>query len=482
MARKFKKGDLVGKQNILMLSDSWVKEGTQRSRRAVFKCPYCENEFEASLDHVSRCRDGIIISCGCKLTKNKYKVGDFIGKYKVEILELYPTEKTEKGHKDRKGKFVCKDCGDSFICNIKDVAKKGRKSCGCTLRKQKFKKGQIINGFEVIEPHIRQHPTLGRHISKFKCPHCNNIFEWQNTFIKNGYKKCCGCKYSKSHGEDELLDFIKTLTNCDVKNNARILDLKEIDVYVEDLKLGFEFNGLYWHSEEMGKDKNYHLNKTNLAKEKDITLFHIFEHHWKFKNEIIKDLIRKKFNKVSNKIPARKCTLVELSTKEAREFIDKNHIQGYSSCNKKLGLVYNNELVSVMTFGKSRFNKNYEFELVRFCNKLDTSVIGGASKLLKEFERNNKGILVSYCDLTLFDGSLYNSLGFKLSHQSEPNYFYFLPSCLTVFNRQQFQKHKLKDKLNIFDEDKSEYQNMVENGYMRYWDCGNKVYTKNIGV
>lgn len=481
MSRKFIKGDLVGKQKVLMVSDSWIPEGKSRSsKRAKFECPFCGEIFETTIDHVSRCRNGITISCGCQSDKNRYRVGQKIGEHQVEILELYPTEKTENGHKDRKAKFKCKDCGEPFICDIKQVAKKGRKSCGCTLRKQELKENQILNGVKVLEPNIRQDKVSGRFISKFECPYCGEPFEWQNSYVRTGHKTNCGCQNSKSHGEDELLEYIQSLVDYEVKSNARILNLKEIDVYIKELNLGFEFNGLYWHSESLGKGSSYHINKTKLAKEKGIDLVHIFEHQWKFKKEIVKDLIKKRLNKVDNKIYARKCELVELTTKEAKEFIDKNHLQGYASCNIKLGLKYMNELVSVMTFGKSRFNKKYDYELVRFCNKLNTSIIGGASKLLKYFERNNKGTLISYCDISIFNGSLYESLGFDLSHISKPNYFYFLPSSLEVFSRQQFQKHKLKDKLEKFNPKESEYQNMLNNGYMRYWDCGNKAYVKEI--
>jgi len=480
--RKYNKGDYVGTQKVKMLTDYWIPEGKNRSqKRAIFECPFCKEPFEASLDHVIRGRTNAKISCGCQLPYNKYKVGQKIGKYNVEILELFPIEKTESSHKDRKAKFKCVDCGDSFITTIKEVSKKGRKSCGCTLRKQKPKKGQTLNNIEVVEPNIKKHKDFDRYISKFKCPFCDEVFEWQNTYIRNGSKTSCGCQNVKSKGEIVLYEFIQSLTDKEITQNSRILDLKEIDVYIEDLAIGFEYNGLYWHSEGIrGKTKDYHLNKTNVANQKGIQLLHIFEHQWINKQDIIKDLIKKRLGIVTNKIYARKCTLVELSTKEAKDFINDNHLQGYSSSTLKYGLIYNNDLVSIMTFGKSRFSNKHDYELIRFCNKLGTSVIGGASKLLKYFERNFKGTLVSYCDKSIFDGSLYESLGFYFTHESKPNYYYFKEGSLEVLNRQKFMKHKLKDKLEVYDSNLTEYENMLNNDYLRYWDCGNKVYIKHI--
>jgi len=476
--RILRKGSYIGVQKIKMLEDYWLPEGKKRSSiRSIFECPFCKTPFEASVDHVKRARTDTPISCGCQLHCNKYRVGQKIGEHKVEILEIYPSEKTEKSHTDRKAKFKCKDCGEPFVCAIKQVAKKGRKSCGCTLRRQKLKESQILSGIKVLVPNIGQDEVSGRFISKFECPFCKTPFEWQNTYVRNGYKTSCGCQDSKSYQEDNLYKFVKSLTDKEVTPNARILDGKEIDVYIKDLHLGFEYNGLYWHSEARKSDNNYHLNKLNLAKEHNIELVHIFEHLWMQKQDIVKDLIKKRLN-ITNRVYARKCSIVEVSTKDARKFIDTNHLQGYTSSKIKYGLQLEGELISIMTFGKSRFSNKYDYELIRFCNKLGTSVIGGASKLLKHFEKTYKGTLVSYCDRTVFNGSLYKSLGFTKSHDSKPNYFYFKHGTIEVQNRQKFMKHKLKDKLPIFDASLTEHENMINNDYLRYWDCGNTVYIK----
>ena len=75
------------------------------------------------------------------------------------------------------------------------------------------------------------------------------------------------------------------------------------------------------------------------------------------------------------------------------------------------------------------------------------------------------------------ESTLYSRLGFSLVSESSPNYWYIKDGEL--FNRIQFQKHKLKGLLEQFDESKSEWQNMQDNGYDRIFDCGNLVYVKS---
>ena len=178
----------------------------------------------------------------------------------------------------------------------------------------------------------------------------------------------------------------------------------------------------------------------------------------------------------SERIYARKCTVKEVSSKEAKEFLEKNHLQG--ACNSKvnIGLYSGNTPVSLMTFGKPRYNKQYEWELLRFCNALNTSVIGGAGKLLSYFVKTyNPSSILSYANLRWSTGNLYEKLGFTLKGTSSPNYFYFNEDFI-LHSRIEFQKHKLKDKLENFDPSLTESENMYNNGYRKIYDCGNLVY------
>jgi hypothetical protein len=123
---------------------------------------------------------------------------------------------------------------------------------------------------------------------------------------------------------------------------------------------------------------------------------------------------------------------------------------------------------------KPLYNKKYEWEIIRFCNKLNTSVVGGFSKLLKYFKNEHNGSIITYADKRHSNGNLYKNNGFEELHDSKPNYFYVKKR--DIFSREKFQKHKLKDLFENFNPDLTEWENMQLNNYDRIWDCGNKVF------
>ena len=142
----------------------------------------------------------------------------------------------------------------------------------------------------------------------------------------------------------------------------------------------------------------------------------------------------------------------------------------------RCGLYLHDELVAAISFAKPRFSKKYDHELVRFCNKLNTNVVGGASKLFSHFLKTCGAgeTIVSYADRRWSVGTLYKNLGFTQTHISSPNYWYF--SGLDLFHRVNFQKHKLSEKLDMFNPELTEWENMEANGWNRIWDCGNLVF------
>lgn len=288
--------------------------------------------------------------------------------------------------------------------------------------------------------------------------------------------------------QQELYRFIKSLNISKVNYNDRnALDGKELDIYIPDKKLAIEFDGLMFHSFGKSKhvifnnfieeDRNIHLFKTMACQEKGIQLLHIFENEWLTKKDIWKSVIKNKLGLVTNKIYARKCEIRQVQNLEKETFLNTNHLQGSCQSSINLGLYYNNELVSLMTFGKSRFNKKYKYELLRFCNKLDTVIVGAASKLLNYFRKHYNGSIISYANRRWSNGDLYKKLGFSFVEISEPNYFYFNLKDRILISRIQFQKHKLQKKLSIFNPDLSETQNMYNNGYRKIYDCGNYTFS-----
>ncbi len=279
--------------------------------------------------------------------------------------------------------------------------------------------------------------------------------------------------------QNDILIFLESIYSGEIIINCRsIITPQELDIVLPKLKIAIEVNGVYWHSELHGKHKNYHINKTIAAKDAGYTLIHVTDVQWITQSNIVKSRLKIKLGLNTSKIYARKTNIITPTKTQAKDFLNINHIQGSCNSSIEMGLLYDDEIVAIMTFGKSRFNKNCCWELLRFCTKLDCNVIGGASKLFKNAIRTHQlNKIISYAELTWNTGTLYNQLGFNHIHNATPNYKYFhTNSVFQLYNRIKFQKHKLKNLLNHYDAHKTEWQNMVNNGYDRIWDCGNSVW------
>lgn len=302
-----------------------------------------------------------------------------------------------------------------------------------------------------------------------------------NSRLKKGCNICTECNPigdTKSLMEVAVCDFLSEVGVEFQSQNKDIISPKHLDIYIPSHKLAIEFNGLYWHS-ELFKDKKYHLDKTNQCNSVGIDLLHIWEDDWRDKKDIVKSIIRNKVNKVINRIYARKCVISSVSSIVARKFLDENHIQGFSKSKYKIGLYSEGELVSLMTFGYRRTNSLREFELIRFCNKLNTNVIGSASRLFKYFLNNytiDEEYILSYADISLFNGNMYDMLGFDYIHLSKPNYQWVIDNKRE--HRWKYNKQKLIKE--GYDPLKTEVEIMRSRGSYRVFGCGQKRYEYKI--
>jgi hypothetical protein len=314
-------------------------------------------------------------------------------------------------------------------------------------------------------------------ISLFKCDNgLDHNFEINSDNyikrIKHNNPLCTVCYPigdHKSIKEKELLSYIKSIYSGEIVSGYR--DGLEIDIYLPELKVGFEFNGLYWHC-EIFKSKNYHLDKTNHFKNKGIRLIHIWEDDWTFKQKTVKSQISNLFG-LNVKIWARKCKIEIIEVGLDRTFLNENHIQGSVNSVIKLGLYYSGELVSLMTFDNFEGRKKMEdggWNLSRFCNVLNTNVVGGASKLLNHFIKNyNPSRIISYADKNWSLGDLYYQLGFNLISETKPDYKYIVNGKRV--HKSRFKKNKLKTDL-------SESQYMSNMYIDKVYDCGKIKFEK----
>lgn len=321
------------------------------------------------------------------------------------------------------------------------------------------------NKYSYPEKYVRAKAKI-----KIECPK-HGIFEQMPHYHMRG-QGCPSCAASSkvSQIEKRVGAWIKKYTR--IKRTRRVLDGKEIDIWCPDQKLGIEINGVYWHS-EVFKPKSYHYDKAMLAADKGIKLLQFWEHELFAKAAVCKSMMRSSLG-VTTRYYARELEIRVLKKQAA--WFSKNHLQGGTPAEIAYGLFDGDTCLCGMSFGKPRFNNNYEWELVRFANALNTTVVGGASRLFSHFVRTHAPkSVISYADLRISVGNLYTQLNFKLSHTSSPNYFWCKGGRL--LKRYQTQKHKLADVLggNYRDND-SEVMNMHKNNWNRVYDAGNLVF------
>lgn len=393
-------------------------------------------------------------------------------KYGKEDILSVP-EIIEKGNKTKLEKY-----GDEHYTNVE--------------KRIKTKRDNLLIRFKEWYPNLDIIRVTEDRTFIIFCPICKKEYEItpKNVYNRHNYKveTCVLCNPLKkgfSGNELNLYTYINSIFNGEVEmSNRTVLEgRKELDVYIPSKKLAFEFNGVYWHN-ELYKDKNYHLNKTKECLEKGIQLIHIFEDDWRDKQEIVKSRINNLLGLNNNIIYGRKCEIKKITDNElVKCFLECNHIQGFCQSSLKLGLYHENELVSIMTFGKQRMfmgqkAKEDSFELLRFCNKLDTSVIGGASKLFKCFTKNKEfNEIVSYADRSWSKGGLYEQLGFEKESEGVPGYSYVVNK--TRENRFKYRKDALVKE--GYDESMSEHDIMISRKIYRIYNAGSLKYSyKNI--
>lgn len=277
-----------------------------------------------------------------------------------------------------------------------------------------------------------------------------------------------------SAAHSKLFEYIKTLCPDAIINDRTVIKPKELDIYIPSRNLAVEVNGIYWHSEKRGADRNHLLDKTRMAIEAGVELLHFYDLQIDQKFDLVCSIVSGKLG-CNKRLHARKCKIQHVPNEVYRDFLENNHLQGYCGAKSKYGLFFEGQLVSVMSFGQNRF-RNGE-ELLRFCNLMGTNVIGGAGKLFKHHLLNSSASeIVSYCDRAVFDGKMYQSLGFEKVKENLPGYYYWKNNSDVLLSRMQFQKHKLPNLLETFDESLTEHENMKNNGFTRVWDCGQLVF------
>ena len=435
--------------------------------------------------------------CGKVFSVGRGKDGNFL--YRQYCDDCLAPVKTKEA--------VCKSCGKTFALKLRKDNKGFLERSYCDDCLTKPKTETHICKYCGKEFEVEKYPNSHKYVQQYYC----SDFCRKMGFIKNRSKTCLD-KYGKTHyaqTEEFLEKYKKTcqekygvdypclLPQCKNANPvinskinqkfASILDKHDI-LYDTDYKIDsyfydfylikhntlIEINPTFTHTcVDTGVfpplDKNYHKDKIQTAQENNYKCINVWD--WDNWDKIINQILPKE------KLYARKLQLREIDKQTANSFLDMYHLQ--NSCYNNvinLGLCQDDKLVQIMTFGKPRYNKNYQWELLRLCSHSDYKIVGGTSKLFKYFVNNyNPESIISYCDLSKFTGNVYNKLGFKLLRINPP-VKYWSKNSEHITSALLLQKGFDKIFKTDYGKGTNNEELMIKHGWLPIYDCGQAVY------
>lgn len=298
--------------------------------------------------------------------------------------------------------------------------------------------------------------TPSSHINGQGCPRCANV--------------------GPSDAQVEIANFMRQFT--DVMEEAPIGESrKRVDVFLPEYSLAIEYHGLIWHSTRFKSDPREDYKKHRQLEALGVRTIHIYEDEWELRRGVVERTLMSAVGALP-RIYARSAELVEISTSEADEFYELNHLQGRCLAEVAYALKEAGEVVACMSFGVARSDRRNTdktvWELERYA--ATKTVVGGASKLLKAFLRSGRAkTVVSYSDTRAFSGAMYQALGFELVSESAPDYKYVNGSYkVGRIHKSKFQRKNLPEMLSVFDPNLSEAENCRNNGWYQIFDCGKK--------
>ena len=266
----------------------------------------------------------------------------------------------------------------------------------------------------------------------------------------------------------------------------------EFDYYIPERNLVIEVTNIPEFTDNL-VDNQYFKRMNKSLSEKGIKLLRFGIDDVYHKTDLVISMIEHHLGLTKIKIPARKCKIVEITAKQAREFAEANHLNGHANAQVYYGLVSEEELVQIITFAKHRYNRTDReiWEVIRACSKKYCIVQGGTQKIFKYFKNLHEvgaGVeLHTYCDMNISDGNSYALAG-ELIEETPGDLWYIIPDKYSpvgfkrvIRNRMmKIYLHKYFEGFPKRDDPSYKEINSVEflrqQGIFAYYGSGNLVY------
>ena len=378
--------------------------------------------------------------CGIiqRALKQRSTTEQFIIKSREIHGDKYDYSNVDYINSETKVIITCPKHGDFKQAPTHHLTGEGCPKCKYEIiaQKQLHSSDYILSKFKEVHGNKYDYSNVEYNgVDKKVCIVCPEHGEfWQEPWVHIKGCGCAKCGVTLSKNEDELIQFIQDNLGIDAietRNRTILGNKQEIDIVIPSKKICIEYNGLLWHSDKFSRiDKNYHLNKTKICENKGYRLIHIFEDEYVNHKEIVLAKLKHilHINQDLQVINARQTNIKEIDIKNAKEFLDKNHLQGYVNATLHLGAFIQEQLIGVMSFKKKTKNGN-DWELTRFATDINYRHRGVGGKLFKYFTKNYKPKSVkSFADrrwTTNNDSNLYLNLGFKCIEILNPDYRYY---------------------------------------------------------
>lgn len=426
----------------------------QKSKSKIRICEFCGKEFIPQSNRQRYCKGPHVRQCP---VCGKDYVED-----NVENLKRPPVACCYECRKVRREQTSLELYGRKDAGNSKQAREKARETC-----RRKY-------GYEspLESPEI-QSKTKKTLIEKYGV---DNIRKLQTRTRQESYSNKNEDIVSNTESSELKHHVVRKLEQAKIPYELEIrIENRSYDICISDQHVLIEIDPTYTnnsfgnHWDENGLDKYYHRDKSVIAEEHGYRCIHVFD--WDDMDKIIESLC------VKQNLYARKCSIYKIKNDVCDDFLSKYHFQG--TCRGQLlclGLVHQGELVQVMTFGKARYSKKHDVELLRLCTKPKYRVIGGASKLFK-FATEYYGLhnIISYCDRSKFSGQVYENLGMALVRKTPPQEIWSNGDHKITAN---LLRQRGFDQLfhTQYGKGTSNEELMLEHGWLPVYDCGQNVY------